>query len=89
MRQRGAQFGGMGVGEGQTGNLGSSMLFITLSHSTVWSMPGGFTSAAREGYQTVDDESYNHQPTHQPRPAAPKPLAPANNQPTPGAYESV
>ncbi|KAF5356037.1 hypothetical protein D9756_003770 [Leucocoprinus leucothites] len=74
MRQRGAQFGGLSVGES----------------TTVWSMPGGFTSAGRDGYQNLDDEGYN-QPHHPPPRAAPKPpaQAPSNNQSAPGAYESV
>ncbi|KXN90018.1 hypothetical protein AN958_05023 [Leucoagaricus sp. SymC.cos] len=70
MRQRGAQFGGLGRGEG----------------TTVWSMPGGFTSIGRDGYQNVDEESYSSQP--QPPRAVPK-AAPANNPSTPGAYETV
>ncbi|KAF9241375.1 hypothetical protein BU15DRAFT_44980, partial [Melanogaster broomeanus] len=41
LRQRGSQF--MGIGDDVHG-------------PTVWSMPGGFTSGGREGYQTVGDE---------------------------------
>ncbi|KAF9453811.1 hypothetical protein P691DRAFT_812423 [Macrolepiota fuliginosa MF-IS2] len=70
MRQRGTQFGGLRAGEG----------------ATVWSMPGGFTSSGREGYQNVDDESFNHQPRPTPKTTAP------NNPSTlspPGAYETV
>ncbi|KAH9049338.1 hypothetical protein EDB84DRAFT_1556196 [Lactarius hengduanensis] len=49
--------------------------------TTVWSMPGGFTSGGREGYQTVESEiqrpvAGNHPPT-------------ANPPPAPGAYQSV
>ncbi|KAH9065754.1 hypothetical protein EDB87DRAFT_1593000 [Lactarius vividus] len=49
--------------------------------TTVWSMPGGFTSSGREGYQTVESEiqrpvAGNHPPT-------------ANPPPAPGAYQSV
>ncbi|KAF8122950.1 hypothetical protein EV363DRAFT_1181320 [Boletus edulis] len=88
LRQRGSQFMGLGA---------------DASGPTVWSMPGGFTSSARDGYQVVDDE---------PRPSAPPSLArhghngpppPAKSIPTttmggaaqqtaqttPGAYQSV
>ncbi|KAF9229290.1 hypothetical protein BS17DRAFT_876860 [Gyrodon lividus] len=41
LRQRGSQFMGLGT---------------DVSGPTVWSMPGGFTSGGREGYQTVGDE---------------------------------
>ncbi|KIK94352.1 hypothetical protein PAXRUDRAFT_828066 [Paxillus rubicundulus Ve08.2h10] len=41
LRQRGSQFMGLPT---------------DISGPTVWSMPGGFTSSGREGYQTVDDE---------------------------------
>ncbi|KAF9015169.1 hypothetical protein BDQ17DRAFT_1340602 [Cyathus striatus] len=44
LRQRGSQLGGLGLGGAD------------LAGATVWSMPGGFTSSGREGYQTVDDE---------------------------------
>ncbi|KIK06987.1 hypothetical protein K443DRAFT_88328 [Laccaria amethystina LaAM-08-1] len=42
-RQRGGQFGNLGP------NLGGP---------TVWSMPGGFTSGGRDGYQTVEDDNF-------------------------------
>ncbi|KAF5375229.1 hypothetical protein D9758_000261 [Tetrapyrgos nigripes] len=74
-RQRGAQFGGLGI-------RGSD-----LSGPTVWSMPGGFTSSGREGYQTVDEEPpLPPPPTQHSRPAAPPP--PSGPQ-APGAYQSV
>jgi hypothetical protein len=67
--------------------LGSSSSSSLRSNSpSVWSMPGGFTSTGRDGYQTVDDETHNHQPP-QPR-ATPKPVL-VNNPAAPGAYESV
>ncbi|KAI0257146.1 hypothetical protein BJV78DRAFT_1160586 [Lactifluus subvellereus] len=48
--------------------------------TTVWSMPGGFTSGGREGYQVVESEIQ--------RPAANH--APSGNPPSaPGAYQSV
>jgi hypothetical protein len=51
-------------------------------------MPGGFTSVARDGYQTVEDETYN-QPQQPPPPRA-TPKAPTNtNTSAPGAYEAV
>ena len=56
---------------------------------TVWSMPGGFTSGGREGYQTVDDEPFIRNTS---RPAAPphRMPAPSTTEPTaPGAYQSV
>jgi hypothetical protein len=57
----------------------------------VWSMPGGFTSSGREGYQTVDEEPFirNARPTP---PAAHRPgsVAPPTDIPAaPGAYQSV
>jgi len=73
LRQRGSQFGGLRSSAGG---------------STIWSMPGGFTSGGREGYQTVDDEPF----VRNVRPAAPshhKPT-PTNVEPSaPGAYQSV
>jgi hypothetical protein len=48
--------------------------------TTVWSMPGGFTSGGREGYQTVESEIQ--------RPVASHPPA-GNPPPAPGAYQSV
>ncbi|KAI0308196.1 hypothetical protein B0F90DRAFT_1620810 [Multifurca ochricompacta] len=46
----------------------------------IWSMPGGFTSGGREGYQTVESET--------PRPAANH--TPTGNPPSaPGGYQSV
>jgi len=90
MRQRGAQFGGLSVGEGTTGALLPFMSFFILS-SIVWSMPGGFTSNARGGYQNLDDETHNHQSRHPPSRNDPKSPAQAqvNNNSTPGAYETV
>ena len=51
--------------------------------ATVWSMPGGFTSGGREGYQVVDDEP------RVPVPRAPHPppkttIVAPTPQPTPG-----
>jgi len=75
LRQRGAQFSGLG-GLGVAGN--------NLTGATVWSMPGGFTSGGGGGgYQSMDDP----EPTPTPRAAAPP--APANHQTAPGAYQSV
>ncbi|KAF8274101.1 hypothetical protein EI94DRAFT_1714733 [Lactarius quietus] len=50
--------------------------------TTVWSMPGGFSSGGREGYQSVEPEIQrpvvvNHSPPGNPPP------------PAPGAYQSV
>lgn len=58
-----------------------------LGGTTVWSMPGGFTSMGREGYQTVDDE-----PRSPPRVApAARPSPITVSQPTlqPGAYQTA
>ncbi|PPQ64400.1 hypothetical protein CVT26_002107 [Gymnopilus dilepis] len=74
LRQRGAQFGGLGS--------------ANLSGPTVWSMPGGFTSNGREGYQTVDDDSF----VRNARPGASvshKSAPSAEEVPAPGAYQSV
>ncbi|KAI0003669.1 hypothetical protein BJV74DRAFT_764039 [Russula compacta] len=49
-------------------------------NTTVWAMPGGFTSGGREGYQTVESELQ--------RPAANHP-PPSNPPSAPGAYQSV
>jgi len=67
------------------GNLG--IRGSDLSGPTVWSMPGGFTSAGREGYQEVDDEA----PAPAPKPAAPVSSSPSKQPPqgTLGGYQSV
>ncbi|GJE86116.1 hypothetical protein PsYK624_021960 [Phanerochaete sordida] len=73
LRQRGAQFGGLGIRAND------------LAGATVWSMPGGFTSGGGSGgYQSVDDP----EPTPTPRAAAPPP-ANHQQQSAPGAYQSV
>ncbi|KAF8909029.1 hypothetical protein CPB84DRAFT_1766721 [Gymnopilus junonius] len=73
LRQRGAQFGGLGS--------------ANLSGPTVWSMPGGFTSNAREGYQTVEDDSFVR--NIRPAPSVPHKSAPATEPAAPGAYQNV
>ncbi|KAF5390151.1 hypothetical protein D9757_002929 [Collybiopsis confluens] len=78
-RQRGAQFGGLGV----RGN--------DLGGPTVWAMPGGFTSGG--GYQTVDDEP-PAQPAPQraaapPPPATQRAAAPPAPPAAPAAYQTV
>ncbi|KAG5722507.1 hypothetical protein E4T56_gene2887 [Termitomyces sp. T112] len=67
LRHRGAAFSGLG---GQD-----------LNGPTVWSMPGGFTSGGREGYQTVDEE----RPTNSSRTLAPASTSTA--PPPPGTYQ--
>jgi hypothetical protein len=58
----------------------------------VWSMPGGFTSAGREGYQTVDEES---SPQYRPKPPQSGPPKLASSPPQaapsagPGAYQAA
>ncbi|CAL1695842.1 unnamed protein product [Somion occarium] len=73
LRRRGGQFTGISFSGNDVGG------------ATVWSMPGGFTSAGREGYQAVDDTADVPTPKHSVPPAP----APQNPQPTPGAYQSV
>ncbi|KIY52737.1 hypothetical protein FISHEDRAFT_34818 [Fistulina hepatica ATCC 64428] len=45
-----------------------------MAGATVWSMPGGFTSSGREGYQTVDE------PQSVAKPPEPQAAAPRNYQ---------
>ncbi|KAI0068186.1 hypothetical protein BV25DRAFT_1818562 [Artomyces pyxidatus] len=69
LRSRGAQFSGLGL-------RGDS-----ISGPTLWSMPGGFTSGGRDGYEAVDD---------QPQTARPPPPPVSNAQPSaPGGYQAV
>jgi len=83
LRQRGAQFSGLGIRGGD------------LTGPTVWSMPGGFTSGGgREGYQTVDEESHTQAPRapvsqSRPPPQGPPAPTPAAYLPATGAYQSV
>lgn len=76
LRQRGAQFGGLGI----RGN--------DLNGPTVWTMPGGFTSTGRDGYQAMDEE--RHVETSRPPPVnlttAPPPPTGAGG---PGAYQTL
>jgi len=78
LRQRGAQFSGLGG---------------DLSGPTVWSMPGGFTSSSgREGYQNVDEEPHVQTlraPTSQSRPQGLPPSAPGAQPSTAGVYQTV
>ncbi|KAG1749980.1 uncharacterized protein EDB91DRAFT_1110698 [Suillus paluster] len=67
MRQRGGQFPGLGT---------------DINGPTVWSMPGGFTSGGRDGYQTVEDET-----PRGPSKAASVPAPQPANQS--GAYQAV
>jgi len=81
LRQRGAQFSGLGIRGGDLGG------------PTVWSMPGGFTSGGgREGYQNVDEEPQiqtPRAPASQGRPPQGPPPVPGAHPPTAGAYQSV
>ncbi|KAK7694653.1 hypothetical protein QCA50_001840 [Cerrena zonata] len=75
LRQRGGQFSGLSFSGNDIGG------------ATVWSMPGGFTSGGREGYQSVEDPIATPTPKpalHTPATAPPPP--PPN---APGAYQSV
>ncbi|PPQ80832.1 hypothetical protein CVT25_001957 [Psilocybe cyanescens] len=79
LRQRGAQFS---LG---SANLGGPTGIIAL---ILWSMPGGFTSNGREGYQTVDDDAFVR--GIRTAPSVPHKAAPAAEPPSaPGAYQSV
>jgi len=75
LRQRGSHFGGLGI----RGN--------DLSGPTIWSMPGGFTSEGRTGYQPLDEEQRNRPPPSRPVASVTQPTA----QPpaVPGAYQTV
>ncbi|KAF7985392.1 hypothetical protein HWV62_6651 [Athelia sp. TMB] len=74
LRQRGPGLGGLGINAGD------------LSGPTVWSMPGGFTSGGRDGYQNVDAEPPSR--AAPPRSSAPPPAPPGDHS-APGAYQSV
>lgn len=99
LRQRGSQFGGLGAANlgGPTGVCISSPIICCVcliscnsicQPSAVWSMPGGFTSGGREGYQTVDDDAFVR--NVRPGPAVPQKSAPPADLPSaPGAYQSV
>lgn len=79
LRQRGAQFTGLGNANGPTGKLVHEPASGNLSSClTVWSMPGGFTSGGREGYQNIDEDA----PFERPRaPARPSPNRPPSSTP--------
>ncbi|KAH7930978.1 hypothetical protein BV22DRAFT_999261 [Leucogyrophana mollusca] len=90
LRQRGSQFPGLGTDiSGPTGMTYCAVIKHTLTHShhLVWSMPGGFTSTGREGYQTVDDEPRAPPPQVKVHAAPPPPPPTGGTQP--GAYQSV
>lgn len=76
LRQRGSQF----------------MLGADVGGATVWSMPGGFTSSGRDGYQTVDDE-VRPPPARAVSAQPPRPSATPGSQPAagvqPGAYQNA
>ncbi|KAN0082775.1 hypothetical protein V8E55_008570 [Tylopilus felleus] len=73
LHQRGSQFMGLGA---------------DVSGPTVWSMPGGFTSSGREGYQVVDDEPRAPASRGPPPPPKMNIVAPVP-QPAPGNYQSA
>ncbi|KAG8221647.1 hypothetical protein J3R82DRAFT_1927 [Butyriboletus roseoflavus] len=90
LRHRGSQF--MGLGPDTSGPTGKS-LFSSWTHTSyviritdsaaVWSMPGGFTSGGREGYQVVDDEPRVSVPRG-PHPPPKTTVVAPTPQPTPG-----
>ncbi|KAI9567803.1 hypothetical protein HD554DRAFT_2314505 [Boletus coccyginus] len=69
LRQRGSQFMGLGA---------------DVSGPTVWSMPGGFTSGGREGYQVVDDEPRTTSVPRGPPPPPKTTVVAPTPQPAPG-----
>ncbi|KAG6332361.1 hypothetical protein ID866_6726 [Astraeus odoratus] len=67
------------------------MLGTDVNSATVWSMPGGFTSTSRDGYQTVDDEP-RAAPVRVPSVQPARTASTAAPQPTtlqPGAYQNA
>ncbi|KAH0826312.1 hypothetical protein J3R83DRAFT_5258 [Lanmaoa asiatica] len=78
LRQRGSQFMGLGAD--------------TSGPTAVWSMPGGFTSSGREGYQVVDDEPRVSAPRAPPPPQKTTVIAPTPKPAPsvqPGNYQSA
>ncbi|KAF9455996.1 hypothetical protein BDZ94DRAFT_481480 [Collybia nuda] len=76
LRHRGSQFSGLRGGD--------------ISGPTIWSMPGGFTSSGREGYQNVDEE--RPRPSHHTQPPVPNPSNPAqamHTESTPTPYQML
>lgn len=84
MNQRGRQFPGLGTDiNGPTGELIYKLIDSQVVDTvTVWSMPGGFTSSGRDGYQTVDEEA----PRAPPKVTSVPAQQPVNQS---GAYQSV
>lgn len=82
-------FAAFGVAMRQRG-AGLNLRGNDLTGPTVWSMPGGFTSGGREGYQTVDDETSQSpvRPPPQQAPALAQPLGASAPQ-APGGYQNV
>ena len=91
LRQRGAQFSGLSFSGNDIG--GATGVLYPYYHynliltplPTVWSMPGGFTSGGREGYQSVEDPVVSPSP----KPLSHPPTAPQSQTTVPGAYQSV
>ena len=102
LRSRGAQFGGLSIRAGDmssaTGIYLSEFIQAGLDRAAVaavWSMPGGFSSGSRDGYQNVDEERGQETPTPK-QPLSEPPVASAavtnnSNQVPPavlGPYQS-
>lgn len=90
------QFSGLAVRGGDlSGPTGRycyfSLLIADLDELAVWSMPGGFTSGGRDGYQTVDEERpiENTRPVAPPGPATNVPPVAGQHAVGPGAYQTV
>ena len=85
-----SSFSGLRSGD-VAGATGKGFAVPTCPHSadkyTVWSMPGGFTSSGREGYQTVDEPVDVQTPT--PLGTTQPPPPPTTQQGAPGAYQNV
>lgn len=87
LRQRGEQFSGLNIRGGD------------LNGPTLWSMPGGFSSLGRSGYENVDggDVESNPRPSvatrvnvaATPQAPTPAPAPPNANQAAPGGYQTI
>lgn len=83
----------MGLGADISGPTGEFPYFLPDAYrdvtdsAAVWSMPGGFTSGGREGYQVVDDEPRGSAPRGPPPPQKTTIVAPTP-QVAPGVHPS-
>ncbi|KZT02718.1 uncharacterized protein LAESUDRAFT_705762 [Laetiporus sulphureus 93-53] len=75
LRQRGAHLSGISF---QGNDVGGGA-------TAVWSMPGGFTSSGRDGYQSVDEPAE----VQTPKPLGSTQPVPTTQPNAPGAYQNV